>query len=34
MNKINRMIFNIARVARYKPFGPQTFCWRKQQIYH
>ena len=29
MNKINRMDFNIAREARYKPFGPHTFCLRK-----
>ena len=25
---MTRMI-NIARKARYKPFGPHTFCWRK-----
>ena len=33
MNKINKMGSNIARMARYKPFGPHTFCWRKTTDY-
>ena len=28
-NVVNQRFFNIARKARYKPFGPHTFCWRK-----
>ncbi len=28
-NVVNSRAFNIARAARYKPFGPHAFCWRK-----
>ena len=28
-----KTLSNIARIARYKPFGPHTFCWRKTTDY-
>ena len=27
------LVFNIARFARYKPFGPHTFGWRQTADY-